>query len=134
MGYKVESLDTNAILRVLLQDVPEQKRKVAELLTRPNVIYRLDPAVIIEAVYVMERAPYDCSREQVRKKLGMLFKLMNIMCDIEAFSEAADMYVEHPKLSFVDCYLAAVAEKNNASPLWTFDKDMAKQLEVAEEV
>ncbi len=36
------------------------------------------------------------------------------------------MYLENPKLSFNDCCLAGYAALNEAEPLWTFDKDLAK--------
>ena len=75
MGYKkVDSLDTNAVLRFVLRDVPEQYTRVARLFTRPDVMYRIDSAVFIEAVYVMQRPPYSLSRKQVRLGLIGLFK------------------------------------------------------------
>ncbi|MDR2965363.1 MAG: hypothetical protein LBU88_06275 [Treponema sp.] len=38
------------------------------------------------------------------------------------------IYTNHPKLSFVDCYLDVVARKTGAIPLLTFDKKMSNQL------
>jgi predicted nucleic acid-binding protein len=36
-------------------------------------------------------------------------------------------YVNHPKLSFEDCYLAETANQNNAEPLYTLDRKLAAQ-------
>ena len=36
-------------------------------------------------------------------------------------------YLKHPKLSFNDCMLGALAELNKAEPLYTLDKKLANQ-------
>ena|GEM_PF-5901255 len=41
---------------------------------------------------------------------------------------ALSYYVAHRSLSYADCYLAASAKFMNASPLWTFDEELAKRV------
>ena len=51
-----------------------------------------------------------------------------IRCDRDLFIAVLPIYTAHPKLSFVDCYLAALAQRTGAAPLLTFDKKLASQL------
>lgn len=120
-----ESLDTNIILRLILNDVPAQRRKAVELLLRPDVVYQVPDLVITEAVYVLQEK--DKTRAEIVTMLEGLFKPLNIVVNLELFEQVLPMYLEHPKLSFNDCYLAALAATNEAEPLWTFDQALAKQ-------
>jgi predicted nucleic acid-binding protein len=55
-----------------------------------------------------------------------------IQCSRELFKEVLPAYTSHPKLSFVDCYLAILAQRTEAAPLLTFDKKLANQLPTAQ--
>ncbi|MDR3201152.1 MAG: hypothetical protein LBT68_06790, partial [Spirochaetales bacterium] len=55
----------------------------------------------------------------------------HIKCNREIFRDTLPLYVKHPKLSFVDCYLCVVAERSDAAPLLTFDEKLAKQIPAA---
>jgi predicted nucleic-acid-binding protein len=48
------SLDTNCLLRWLLEDVPEQTEAISRLLDSPE-IFAVADAAIIEAVFVLEK-------------------------------------------------------------------------------
>lgn len=126
---KVESLDTNILLRVLLQDVPEQTERALSLLEREDVTYRVSDAMLSELVFVLTRMEVD--RESIVAALTKIVARPNVkasaLMDIELFWD----YLRHPKLSFTDCYLALEAAQNQAEPLWTFDQALAKQSETA---
>lgn len=55
----------------------------------------------------------------------------NIDFNKSVISSALDLFVSHPKLSFVDCYLAVIAETSGETPLWTLDKKLATQSKAA---
>lgn len=120
------SLDTNALLRLLLKDIPEQHQAIKELLTKGGVFSVADIA-IVELVFVLERY-YAFSREQVAEAVTGLTQLKEITCNRALFEKALPVYTEHSALSFEDCYLATCAALDNAEPLWTFDKKLARQL------
>ena len=42
-------------------------------------------------------------------------------------ASTCSLYLDHPKLSFTDCYLAAHADHRQALPPYTFDKKFASQ-------
>lgn len=125
MAFKTrESLDTNIILRLVLQDVPEQCAKVQELFMRMDVTYNISDLAITEAVYVMQK---DRSRADVVAGIKKIFEFPHINANFNLFNQVFPMYLENPQLSFNDCCLATYAALNEAEPLWTFDQALAKQ-------
>lgn len=120
-----ETLDTNVILRIMFGDVPEQAEKARALLRRKGFEYEVPDLAVTEAVYVMETL--GLRRGEVVADLCGFFKYMNIKVNLKLFEKVFPMYLEHPKLSFNDCYLAVYAELNEVEPLWTFDRVLAKQ-------
>ena len=128
---ELESLDTNAIMRLIVGDIKSQQQKVAELLCRRNIEYRLDSVAIVEVVFALSRPPYNFSRLLIRRALLGIFKHLNIVYENGIIENSLNDFVSHPKLSFVDCYLSNKAQAKTATPLWTFDKKLAAQSEHA---
>jgi len=129
---RVESLDTNIILRILLEDIPEQYEKVMALMERPNVVYYISDFAILEVVFFLTW--FDIDRETIVGAILRVLSRPNIKSSRTDFVEVAMMYLEHPKLSFADCYLALEAARNKAEPLWTFDRKLAQQSPTAKEL
>lgn len=119
-----ESLDTNIILRLALRDVPEQCEKIVDLFMRQNVTYEVADLAITEAVYVMQKQGN--TRKQIVDTLGVVLDSFGLRYNQALFERVFPMYLEHSELSFNDCCLAGYVELNEAEPLWTFDKDLAK--------
>ena len=88
---------------------------------------------MMELVFVLTSKVYEYSREEVSEKIKSVMKLENLVCNKSIIESALDVYVTHPKLSFVDCYLAIVAETSGETPLWTFDKKLLAQCPIARE-
>lgn len=119
-----ESLDTNTILRLMLNDIPEQRNRVIELLIQPGVEYNIPDLAITEAVYVLQEKGK--TRTEIVNYLWNLLKPLNINANFNLFNHVFPMYVKNPKLSFNDCCLSTYAALNQAEPLWTFDQALAK--------
>lgn len=120
-----ETLDTNVILRIMLDDVPQQGNEARMLLHRKGVEYEVADLAVTEAVYVMQS--FGMSHEKIVANFRCLFKYLNIRANFGLFDKVFPMYLKRSSLSFNDCCLAAYAELNEAEPLWTFDKKLAKQ-------
>jgi predicted nucleic-acid-binding protein len=84
-------------------------------------------AVLIETVFVLEKVK-KIGRDAVGQALMVIIGQANIKCSRELFTESLPLYREHPKLSFIDCYLSVLARRTGAEPLLTFDQKMANQL------
>lgn len=119
-----ESLDTNIILRLALRDVPEQCEKIVDLFMRHGVSYDVADLAITEAVYVLQR---DNTRQEIVEMLSRVLELPDLIYNRNLFERVFPMYLACPKLSFNDCCLAGYAALNQAEPLWTFDKVLAKE-------
>lgn len=120
------SLDTNALLRLILNDVPAQAAAVSALVSNPQHVYAVSDLAVVEVEYAL-RAHYGFSREQIQDTLGNLVMHPSMQVNTALMQRTFDLYTAHPQLSFTDCCLAAHAAIDNARPLWTFDQKLAKQ-------
>ena len=120
------SLDTNCLLRWLLGDVPEHTAIITTIVNSEENLAIADVA-LIETIFVLEKIK-KISRETIEKAVFAIFEKDNIRCNREIFIEIFPIYINHPKLSFIDCYLEVFARRNGALPLLTFDKKMGNQL------
>ncbi|MBQ9017301.1 PIN domain-containing protein [Candidatus Saccharibacteria bacterium] len=127
----VEMLDTCVVLRMILRDVPEQAKRAVKILSRKGKRFYISEMVIYEAAYVMEKR-MEMPREYIVDSLKDFLSGENICNGVGIFSGVFQMYLEHPKLSFADCYLAVQAGSQGTTPLWTFDRKLAGQTEEGE--
>jgi len=123
---QTESLDTNILLRFILNDIPKQREIAIRLLSKPDKKYHVADLAITEIAYVLEilhRRP----RQFVTASIKQILTQSNINCNKALFSQALPIYESRPSLSFNDCCLATYATLNRTEPLWTFDKKFATQ-------
>lgn len=120
------SFDTNAVLRLLLNDIPEQRIAVKKLMEKAVGQFSIADTAIIELVFVLDRY-YGFNRSQIADSVEGLTKLKEINCNRALFERTLPLFVNHSALSFEDCCLAVYAQLNDAEPLWTFDKKLATQ-------
>lgn len=123
------SLDTNLLLRWLLDDVPEQTQAVDRLFSNQKELAVSDLA-LVETVYVMERV-MGISRPAITTAINTLIGRANILMHRNLWTEALRYYQELPKLSITDIFLVVQAEANGSAPLLTFDRKLANQMSSA---
>lgn len=124
------SLDTNALLRYIVGDILDQAQAVEALLTRSTRIVVADLA-IIECIFVLQRY-YGMTRPYVVTAIQTIMQLEVVSCSQPLFDAALKLYIAHPQLSPEDCVLAAQAQADSATPLYTFDKQLAKATDYVE--
>ena len=119
------SLDTNCLVRWLLDDVPDQRRRVEALLADAAPL-TVDDAALIETVFVLESSAR-LDRPTIE---GLLLAAMSqpLVLDRELWTAVLGVWRDHPKLSVVDIYLAHKAHAHGDSPLYTFDVKLAHQV------
>jgi predicted nucleic-acid-binding protein len=122
---KSGSLDTNALLRYVLDDIPTQTAYVESLIHKSEKLEVADIAVF-EMVYVLERV-YKMSRGKVEENVLVIIRHPKINCNRKLFELTLPIYRTHQKLSIVDCALTQYATLNKSTPLYTFDKELAKK-------
>ncbi len=121
------SLDTNILLRLVVEDVPEQTVLIKKLLEESRFLHVAD-VVIFEMVFVLQSF-YEFSREDIVESVKAIIRHDKIICNRRLFELAVTMFGENKKISFVDSTLPFYASLNNALPLFTFDKELAKSSE-----
>ncbi len=118
-------LDTNALLRFLLNDIPEQSDQVTQLLKNAriqNITLIVPQIVIFELVFGLLRF-YKISKSKVIEILNALFSSEGISFEDRAIFEEALLMYETENLSLVDCFLFAKSKQENTE-LFTFDKKL----------
>lgn len=120
---KVSSVDTNILLRLILNDVPEQTDK-AESWVASHTCHIADLA-LTETVFVLEKV-YRMPRYDITENISAIVRNPNFSCNRVLFEKALPIYESNQSVSINDCLLATYAEINQATPLATFDKKLAK--------
>ncbi|MBR0465495.1 PIN domain-containing protein [Candidatus Saccharibacteria bacterium] len=133
MGVKtnIAHIDTNIIVRLITQDNSAEVKKAEKLIEDKHNIYVLEDAALMEVVFVLMGDFYHFSRQDVADSIKTVMAIDNIYLNKSVISAALDLFVAQPKLSFVDCYLAIMAETSGETPLWTLDKKLATQVPTA---
>jgi predicted nucleic-acid-binding protein len=117
-------IDSNALLRVALGDVPKEKEIVLRVISNSKV--KVPDLALIEVAFVLERY-YKLTRVDIQLIFNTLGEVGGLVFDRQTIRSALDLYVDNPKLGLEDCVLVTEAEQDNAS-LLTFDKTLAKQV------
>ena len=121
-------LDANVLLRLLLNDVPDQAESVAALLresgtstTRP----RLSAVTLAEIVFVLGGAVYRNERGQIAAAIDVILGLPVVVEDREIVEQALTTYRDvHP--GWEDAFLAACALTRSDGRVVTFDHQLAR--------
>lgn len=121
-------LDTNVLVRHLVQDDPSQSRKATLLITKqctrddPGFINRV---VLCELVWVLESA-YGYSKDTIVAVLEKLLRTSQLkMEDVQAAWTAFRMY-QKGKADFADCLLGATNRIGGCEWTATFDQPASK--------
>ena len=114
-------VDTNVLLRYILNDNPEMNQKANEIMDG-NVF--TVPEVLAEVAYVMTKV-YKAIREDTATYLAAIVEDVDIEHPL-AVKEAIKIYADN-NLDFVDCMLIAYNHIDGTT-VFTFDKKMNKLL------
>ena len=121
-------LDTNVLVRHLVQDDPSQSRKATQVITKhctrddPGFINRV---VLCELVWVLESA-YGFSKDTIVPVLEKLLRTSQLKIEnVQAAWTAFRMY-QKGKADFADCLLGAINRIDGCEWTVTFDQPASK--------
>lgn len=124
------ALDTNVLVRYLVQDDPAQLRAAQRLIQKcvsEQLTLFVPITVTLELEWVL-RSNFSFSKEETISALSELFSAAELTFENEwALEVALDQYRNKPA-DFADCLHIALAAQAGERPLWTFDKSAAKIL------
>ena len=117
-------LDTNILLRHLLEDHPEHSAKATAFLSRGEQgeqKVRIADTVVFETVFTLQRH-YRVSKEKIRETVLPLILLPGVILPgTRRFRKVFDLYVEQ-NLPFADAYHAVLMEQLKITEIATFDE------------
>ena len=114
-------LDTNALLRYVLNDDQQRAAEVKEIIDKNQTVVLIP--VLQEAVYVLEGF-YGIERDRIRRSLLDATDSLAYV-EEEIIRKALDLYAKPPKLDFVDFLLLAYYSCEGID-FFSFDKKLNK--------
>lgn len=125
MAEEIPFLDTNILLRHLLQDHAEHSPRATRYLLRveqEEIRVRTADSVIFETVFTLQRQ-YRIPKSVVRDLLLPIISLSGIVLPgKQHFHSVFDLYVER-NISFVDAYHAVLMQRLGLRTVVSFDAD-----------
>ena len=122
------SLDTNVLVRYLVQDDSGQlaaaKRLISRCVTDGQSLF-VPVTVTLELEWVL-RARFGYIKADVMQALSSLFSAAELRFESERALEVALHLYREGSADFADCLHIALATQAGEQPLWTFDKDAAQ--------
>ncbi|WDE06663.1 type II toxin-antitoxin system VapC family toxin [Thalassomonas viridans] len=131
------AIDTNVLLRYLIQDDEAQAKKAVKLITGKQKVLVTD-VVLTETIWVLKGKRYQLSKEKIVDVIHALFAETNIQfedgqavwCALKDYMNAAPIKVKGKtkQADFPDALIVNKAKRygqmNNmdVSPIYTFDK------------
>jgi len=119
----MRAVDTNVLVRLIARDDPKQAA-AATVFVGPGVW--VSHLVLMEAIWVLS-AVYDRGRNEIIATVEALLSNETITVqDHDVVAAALKVFVDNKGVSFSDCLILAVAQKNGHTPLGTFDTKLAR--------
>ena len=118
------ALDTNVLVRFLVQDDAAQGRAATRLIRGGVLAGRplfVPVTVLLELEWVL-RSAFGFDKAAVLHALFGLLGSFELRFESESAVEAALAQYEHGAADFADCLHAALAGQAGEQPLWTFDR------------
>lgn len=121
------ALDTNALVRLLIEDDRDQAlkvRKIINLAEKNSIQVLILSEVLIETVWVLESV-YQCNREEISQFLEtLIFTPTFTFCDHQSIRRAVHQY--NKEGDFADLLIVNQAKEQQAKKLISFDKKLQK--------
>jgi predicted nucleic-acid-binding protein len=121
-------IDTNVLLRLWLNDVPAQNKRIDALLAEhggtPGSLLVTD-VVLVEAVWTLRSAFDQDKAAQLLAIRSLLDEMAFAFEDRASVNEAADMF-ERGRCGFSDCLVVAKHSRHGCGFTATFDRGMRR--------
>ncbi len=121
-------LDTNVILRFILQDHPIyalKSEKIFKKIDNGEIKVYISWIVIFETVFVMQNT-HKLSKDEIQGKLIPILNLENVKIEQENLIKSTFDYFIKKNISLADAYHVALMNKRKINQIYSFDKDFDK--------
>lgn len=122
------ALDTNVLVRYIVQDDAAQhataKRLISRCVREQSTLF-VPVTVVLELEWVL-RSSFEFLKQDVLLTLSSLFSAAELSFESERALEVALQLYRTGSADFADCLHTALATQAGEQPLWTFDKGAAR--------
>ena len=122
------ALDTNVLVRYVVQDDPSQlaaaKRLISRCVAEGSTLF-VPVTVVLELEWVL-RSSFEFVKDDVLTTLSALLSAAELTFESERALEVALHLFRKGSADFADCLHVALATQAGEQPLWTFDKAASK--------
>lgn len=122
-------VDTNIILRYLLQDNEEMSQIAIDIIDNNEIF--IPTEVIIEASYVLRKV-YKVEKEKIYEAIELLLDMEDVKFQNSKTIEMAFKIYSEKNLDIVDCMLFAYS-KNEKYDIKTFDRKLNRLIKDCED-
>lgn len=122
------ALDSNVLVRWLVQDDPKQVRRVKRLferLEKDDEAAFISDVVLAETVWILE-ASYGAGREEVAASLREMLRAKQLAFSADDRIHRALEAFEEGRADFSDYLIQAIANDRDCETVYTFDKALLK--------
>jgi predicted nucleic-acid-binding protein len=127
----MKALDTNVLIRFLVQDEPVQGRKAAayiESAASAGEQILISNIVLCETVWVLDSA-YGFAKEEIQSAVEKLLQTATFAFETKDVVEAAFHDYRKTSVDFADCLIGRVNSSLGCEPTATFDTALRKLVE-----
>ncbi|MEQ8187558.1 MAG: type II toxin-antitoxin system VapC family toxin [Candidatus Eremiobacterota bacterium] len=121
-------LDTNIILKHIIQDDPVQSKRATELfkdMVAGKYKFYITSITFAELVWVLESI-YKFTREEICNILKPLFNTDNLDFENREVLQETLILYKSLRVDYADCYNVCFARQNGIYEVYSFDKDYEK--------
>lgn len=121
-------LDTNVLIRYLMQDDRKQFARAEQLVTsaiKHKTVLHITSIVLCEVVWVLHYN-YELSREEIIQFLGKLLHAEQIEVEERQLALSAFHEYQNSQADFADCLIGLTNQSLGCTTTYTFDKKAAK--------
>lgn len=118
-------LDTNVLVRYLVQDDVEQLTIAQHLITKTSSRLQVPITVILELEWVL-RSRYKYNKATIIDTFTQLLAMDKLQIQHENAVEIAILLYLDNKADFADCLHSAILQMNGDLPMYTFDKNASE--------
>src|SRR3989344_4396053 len=120
-------IDTNLLVRYLVEDDSRKADAVEKLLKDPHKNLILLDVTFAETIWVLSSF-YSLEKEQIINNLSALLDIPSIIANRKVLQKALDYFANH-NISFIDAYQAGFALTGNLE-IYSYDKDFDKLADI----
>jgi predicted nucleic-acid-binding protein len=124
----MQGIDTNVLVRYILQDDPQQSQQANDFIEgecSPNNPAFINGIILCELVWVLETA-YEYERKEISEILDKILRVRQFYIDQPEITWQALRGYSQDGADFADHYIAYLNAKNGCEYTVTFDKKASK--------